>query len=520
MNRREFIKASASAVPTVTAMLSMANTACAKTQAATPITKRRRIIVNRDAGAPREWDNGRDDYVKRNLAMVEGEQVDTAFWCFDEGTTAGYESKVRELQRCWDTDKTSEGLAKVIAEGNDPPKVVVEEAHKRGREIFYSFRINGHEDSYLPAEVPEFKKKHPEYTLKGHVSDQVWAALNFAIPEVRKQRLDVIAEVLEKYDFDGIEIDWLRSPYYFYQHHEFRLRYLLTDMMRTFRRMVDDRSKQIGRRLTLAVRVDETIESCLLDGLDVETWAREGLMDILALGSGATYCDIPKFRQITKGTDIAIYPCIYRYGHDSFYEKPYPPEIVRGIAANYWFNQPDGIYTFNWGPEPELYKQIGSPETLTGKDKMFIAYVRNYHSWPDPYYPHNMIFSPLPVELRQVNADTPLIVPLHIADDVADAARAGKLAEVKLRVAVEQASDNDKITVKLNGRELSIKSFDSSPGDFAKTDFACRSMVFYPDPKLCTKGNNEVSLYLVKPASDSEKPIVVHAVDMLVRYKT
>ena len=478
--------------------------------------KPRRIIVNRDAGLPTQWDKGRDDYVQRNFPALEKTQADTVFWCFDEGTTAGHESDVRELQRYWKTSETAAGLARAVAEGNDPPKVAIEEARKRGLEIFYSFRINGHEDSYIPAEVPQFKKDHPEYTLKGHVPDEVWAALDFAIPEVRRQRLDVIREVLEKYDFDGIEIDWMRSPYYFRPHQEYRLRYILTDMMREFRRMVDARSKELDRRLLLAVRVGETIEASLLDGFDVETWAREGLMDVLSLGSGATYCDVEGFRRITKGTGVQIYPCIYPYG--PFYAHPYPAEIVRGIAANYWAQKPDGMYTFNWtsGPNP-LMNEVGSPETLAGKDKLFIAYI-GMPGEPLAYYPHNWRLTPLPAELWPVTAETPLVIPLDVADDVAAAGREGKLGELRLRVAFEGATADDALAVSLNGTALAGTLEAGKPAD-TKLDFEGARLVVSPEPSLVRQGRNEVGVRLVNRAADGEKPIVVHAVDLLVRYR-
>lgn len=479
--------------------------------------KPRRIIVNRDAGLPTQWDKGRDDYVQRNFPALEKTQADTVFWCFDEGTTAGYESDVRELQRYWKTSETAAGLARAIAEGNDPPKVAVVEARKRGLEIFYSFRINGHEDSYIPAEVPRFKKDHPDYTLKGHVPDKVWAALNFAVPEVRRQRIAVIEEVLAKYDFDGIEIDWLRSPYYFRPHQEYRLRYLLTDMMRQFKRMVDARSKEVGRRLLLAVRVGETIESSLLDGLDVETWAREGLIDILSLGSGATYCDIDGFREITKGSGVQIYPCIYPYG--PFYAHPYPAEIVRAIAANYWAQKPDGMYTFNWtsGPNP-LMDEVGSPGTLAGKDKMFIAYI-GMPGEPLAYYPHSWRLTPLPAELWPVAAQTPLVIPMDVADDVAGAAAQDKLAQLRLRLALERATAEDRLAVTLNGSQLEGQGFE--PGKPADSKIALEGgcLIFDPDPTLVRQGRNEVGVRLVKRAGDAENPIVVHAVDLLVRYR-
>lgn len=481
--------------------------------------RRRRIIVNRDAGLPTVWDKGREHYINTQFPHLEGEgtQVDTVFWCFDEGTTAGYESSIRELQHNWDTSQTSPGLATMVAQGHDPPKVVIAECRRRNLEVFYSFRINGHEDSYIPAEVPAFKKDHPEYTLKGHVPDKVWAALNFAIPAVREQRLAVIQEVLDKYDFDGIEIDWMRSPYYFREHQEYRLRYLLTDMMRAIRHMVDARSKQVGRKLGLAVRVAESLESCLLDGYDVEVWAKEGLMDILVLGSGATYCDIPTFRRITAGTDIAVYPCVYRYGQ--FY-KEYAPLIIRGIAANYWIDQPDGMYTFNYfgSSAPPQFKEIGALETLEGLDKMFVAYI-GLPGAPDPYYPHNWMFTPLPAELWPVYHNTPLTVPLIIGDDLAAATQANLRADLRLRVILEGATEEDRITVSLNGRELKLQRFEPGAPPDAKIKFDGGSLIYAPEPARCRHGRNEVGIVATERVSNLKPPAIVHAVDMLVQYR-
>ena len=272
--------------------------------------------------------------------------------------------------------------------------------------------------------------------------------------------------------------------------------------------MVDDRSKQVGRRLGLAVRVDETIESCLLDGLDVETWAREGLMDIVSLGSGATYCDIQSFRRITKGTGIGIYPCVYGYPTTptakSVYGS-YSPEAIRGIAANYWANGADGMYTFNWGSSSPLNNEIGDPEALAGKDKLFLAYHASTDT-RDDYYPHNLLFGTVPVELRPVHADTPLIIPVSVADDVAAAANAGNLEEIRLRVILAEAAEENQIEVTLNGQELPATSFEGS------------TIIFNPEPQLCRKGRNEIGLILLS-APSAAKPVVINSVDILVKYR-
>ena len=48
-------------------------------------------------------------------------------------------------------------------EGNDPPKVVVREAHKRGLDVFWSFRMNDIHDGHLANEVSTFKEEHPAW---------------------------------------------------------------------------------------------------------------------------------------------------------------------------------------------------------------------------------------------------------------------------------------------------------------------------------------------------------------------
>ncbi len=50
-------------------------------------------------------------------------------------------------------------------EGNDPPKVVVREAHKRGLDVFWSFRMNDIHDGHLANEFSTFKEEHPEWIL-------------------------------------------------------------------------------------------------------------------------------------------------------------------------------------------------------------------------------------------------------------------------------------------------------------------------------------------------------------------
>ena len=75
-----------------------------------------------------------------------------------------------------------------IAAGKDPPKIVVREAHQRGLDDYFSFRVNDIHDSFTPDELPTFKVENPDWMLGKQDYDGVTSfptALNFAVSEVR-----------------------------------------------------------------------------------------------------------------------------------------------------------------------------------------------------------------------------------------------------------------------------------------------------------------------------------------------
>ena len=157
------------------------------------------------------------------------------------------------------------------------------------RRATISFRINDIHDSFIPDEMPTFKVEHPEWMIGERKYGDVTSfktALNFAVPEVRELKFRVIEELFQKYDFDGLEIDFLRSSPYFPPGTEAENAQLLTDLLQRTRNHLNNRARERGRPVRLAVRVNESLESCALDGFDVRTWIDERLVDIVARGRG------------------------------------------------------------------------------------------------------------------------------------------------------------------------------------------------------------------------------------------
>ncbi len=95
--------------------------------------------------------------------------------------------------------------------GYDVVQFMVDEAHKRGMEFhawLNPYRISTNINAYTPV-AGEFYKEHPEWTMRyGNL-----LIFRPAIPEVREHLVNVIDEIITKYDVDGIHFDDYFYPY-------------------------------------------------------------------------------------------------------------------------------------------------------------------------------------------------------------------------------------------------------------------------------------------------------------------
>ncbi len=489
-----------------------------------------RVIFNCDGSGVFSSAKGSvDAYIQNVFGPLEDSHVDALFWNDGAGgNTASYDSEVLELTGAR-IGKVDPDLLRWIKEGNDPPKVVVREAKKRGLDIFYSFRINDIHDAFTPVEFPTFKVEHPEWMmgaakfvdgqgLKVSIRDEVYfpelaTALNFAVPEVRELKLRTIEAIFHKYDFDGIELDLMRFPRFFRAFLEYRNAVILTDFLRTVRQRLNEQSRQRGRPIKLAVRVDENLVACRLDGFDVGTWIDEGLIDILVVGDYAFPGDddIQAFKDLAHGKPVQVYVCVAR---------PHKiiggvNKVLRGLAANYWEQRADGMYTFNWvAYQIPLLKEIGDPQLLVTKDKIFPADCSEYG--PDAQFGHpssprfhNWMFVSLPVTLHEVwNANSFTVISVDVADDLGGPS-AEKVKSLRLWVQLENLVSGDVVDFRLNGHALARMP---DPEEGSLLQFTLR-------PDQLKVGRNEVGLRLNKRGAKAENDIIVAAVEIHVDYE-
>lgn len=501
------------------------------------ITKQYRIIFNCDGNSFYAGGNDIDKCIENTFGPLENSYVDALFWCDGSGgNTARYNSRVLELagKRF---GKTDPAILKMIEEGNDPPLLVIREARKRNLDIFYSLRLNDVHDffpKYAYTEFPLFKEEHQDWLIGTRTPYGRYSSLNFAISEVRQIKLEIIKEIFENYDFDGLEIDFMRSPPYFVPGEEVKNTHIMTEFLRKIRRYLSLRSNERGRPIKLAVSVNETLEANELDGFDIKTWVNEELIDILVVGKGAMDISIEEFREIIGNNKVLIYPCLYGYPGD--YNPHIPVEMARGLAINYWIRGAYGIYLFNWFPyQPEwaytisLLKEIGDPNKLNFDRIMFPAEnARAPGSPPPTEAPHGMMLSHLPMSLE---CDNVVSVPIFVGEDYN--LNPGKKQPKKLELVVTCTDllDSDSIIVWFNGsliKENEYRKDNPYINDFNEEcsvwERACWNtlvidkIVFALDLEQVKFGKNLIEVLLDKKNSNDNNTPVLRRAEVYIEY--
>ncbi|MEO2032959.1 MAG: family 10 glycosylhydrolase [Planctomycetaceae bacterium] len=488
-------------------VLIIASTWLSSDAAETTSPKPYRVIFNCDGHAVAKDANGDlDQWIENLFGPLTDSHVDALFWCDGAGgNTANYDSRVLERTGVR-AGKPRTYIDRWIDEGNDPPLIVVREAKKRNLDVYYSFRINDIHDSFMPDEMPTFKTEHPEWMIGERDYGGVTSfksALNFAVPEVRELKFRVIEELFNQYDFDGLEIDFLRSSPYFLPGTESTNAHLLTELLQRTRFHLNERGKQRDRPVWLAVRVNESLKSCALDGYDVSAWIRQGLVDIVTLGSGVMDIEVEEFKQIAANSRTRIYPCLY--GWPSKY-SPIPAELAAGLATNYHAQGADGIYLFNWFPHTNnnseatgnymtgLMKLLGDPsDLLRGQQQLMFAADRGR---PERSYQYNWLHCVLPAALP---TNEPLTVPMRVFAEFPEA------ATLTVQLHIQNLEDDDDVTVHLNGKP--VRGWSCGNPQRLDAEISAQQLQF---------GVNQFELRLAERRAGAPTPRMVTAIELHV----
>ncbi len=286
----------------------------------------------------------------------------------------------------------------LFQDGIDPYRVWIDRSRQKKISPWISMRMNDSHCTYDERHCfhNEFWRNNPQFRRVPYRSRELTEkSLDYAHKEVREHHMKLVKELVERYDFDGLELDWMRFGFHFRPGFEREGAPILTDFMVKVRRLLDKAEQKRGHKIKLGARVPSRPQTAAGLGMDAVTWARKGLVDMLVVTPFLFMeTDMPMelWKELLHGTNVTLAAGLERILLE-YWNPPYPPypenslETARGAAISLLDRGADRIYLFNYFdaiPEsdptsvvhprnyPTLLRELGSIVTMIGKPRRHI----------------------------------------------------------------------------------------------------------------------------------------------------
>lgn len=336
------------------------------------------IIINEDfenfmASRPRE--KMTEEGLKEQIDHYARKQVEMIVFC-GNGMRAMFDSKVfeplwTEMEELPDGRLMYRGVevtndripvknnalnCKRLYENNKNPfKTRIDYARSKGIKAGASMRMNDVHWALKPEFLmhSDFWREHPEFRRAAYQPTWTGQALDYAVPEVRERSLALIREYLERFDFDAIETDWMRTPPHFKPGFEAQGLDILNDFMRQVREIADEAEKRSGHRVDVLVRVPTDPDVARRHGFDVVRWVKEKWVSHVTVTNFylTTDYDPPlELWRMLLGDEVSL-----AAGMDINCRQHFlvplgfrnTEEIIKGYAASFLYRGANKVYFFN-----------------------------------------------------------------------------------------------------------------------------------------------------------------------------
>lgn len=448
-------------------------------------------------------------------------------------------------------EQQAQNLRSLIDECGGPLTALTSFSRKVGLQFFGRIRMNSHyEHAPLDSRYGRFRREHPELLIglpsisigddewtEGSVEWGIRTGLNFKFLEVRELMTDIVCEIFERFDVDGVEMDFFRHPAFFKAEEAYQHRYTITDMVRHVRQRMNKVNTYHNKAIKLAVRVPATVADSVRIGLDVIHWIKEGLVDIVVVGGGHIPFDTPirEFVEAAEGTECHIYGCITA-------SRYLDTMNIRALAQRFWSHGASGIYLYNFFTisrewHEKIYKDISDPATLAQLDKRYEV------DKILPFYPiqgHGAAFryaSPpgqLPVTLTDTNSKSGPIINIEVNDGLTSETAQAKLRRCCLVLRFENFPKRNKLDVRINGEALPwasatisfdgwtrqhVESWNRYPTNPVPAHYEGASVEFALTYPPLMEGINKVEIRQIDSDLSANERIVLIGTEISIEYK-
>ncbi|MBL9142519.1 MAG: hypothetical protein JNM99_02455 [Verrucomicrobiaceae bacterium] len=318
----------------------------------------------------------RKEMLEATVDEVAGKGVDAHLLQPGLGVVPMWPSKVLPLDEhyAWIKERYKQkpdSFGQFVLDGGDVVKVFIDRCRLRQQAAFISVRMNdAHHKEFVdpkPGDKPgssigmsvtRWYAEHPEHRIKPGSLRGADLVLNWAVPEVRAQKLSLIRELCENYDIDGLELDFLRFYSFFRLDETTREQRcaVITAFVREVRDLVD-RTQREGRRRWLCARVPAYLPALDVLGLDLRALVAAGLDMVNASAHYYTTQQqhLAAIRKQCEGAALYFELCHstwngakLRAGYDEAPFRRATPEQLHTTAHLAYARGADGMSLFNF----------------------------------------------------------------------------------------------------------------------------------------------------------------------------
>lgn len=368
--------------------------------------KRPALIINED----------NDHYFKQTADLMTLEALQayidrmkdshvTHFFMCPQGQRTSYDSKVHE--RIWEgmadgspVDygpgeagiRWTSNCKKLFEMGIDPYTVWIDRCRQDGISPWISMRMNDVHFVNRPNYFRNFNfwREHRELwrVPDSNLSNWTDCAFNYAKKGAYDFYMACAVELLERYDADGFEMDWMRFCLHLTPGKEVEDAHFLTQFVRDVKAKALEMEKVRGHKILISVRVPATPQASAALGMDAVAWAKEGLIDQIVASCFFSSSDfnIPAadWKKAVGNPDFPVFAATddgVSCG-SGVARTPLSYEMYDGWATNMYANGADGLYLFNLVYRPAIFEHLikrgFAPDEIVNFPRRHVVSWRDY----------------------------------------------------------------------------------------------------------------------------------------------
>ena len=414
------------------------------------------------------------------------------------------------------------------AMGTDQVREVIRRGRETGMAVFPSLKL---QDPAKPGSerCGWLKWKHGAEVCLGQPDDRFpdhgteWA-YDYTNELVRQEKKALLREILEDYEADGIELDFMFFPLYFRRDETEQGTRAMNEFVAEIREMANEVGQKQGRRIPIMARVWHRREDNLKFGLDAETWLGEGSIDLVAAQMPSTFFDTGAvdghwLADAANAAGAAAY--MQLRGPSIEDERARFPniEMYRALSQTLQWQGFAGMYLgyLPWPLDQDEYqvlREMASPEGISRRDKRYVRPLRAKKV--PPYFTPDE--GPLPLDLKEGETAS---IDLIVADDLESAKSDGEMRQPVLTITFCYFCVEDDVSIRFNGTAMPIDEAEihEVSGGLVQRDGGTCWFRYRLDLDLLKRGENTVEITLDKATKSAGFARTVTGVEVHTRYK-